>query len=135
MKEVLVMTNEEQIKSILTELMRDEVKAIYLFGSYATGNSKPTSDIDICVLTGRNILKRVKEELLSNSSRGMAISLFWDLPPAIRYRVLKEGKLLYEKDEIGLQRVKVDTLRSYLDIQPLIKKHCVRVLGMVKENV
>lgn len=135
MKEALIMEYEEQIKPILGELMRDEVEAIYLFGSYARGNAKPTSDIDICVLTGRNIPKQVKEEILSNSSRGVDISIFWDLPPTIRFRVLKEGKLLYKKDEIGLQRIKVDTLKSYLDIQPRIKKYCVRILGNVNEIV
>ena len=135
MKEVLIMGYKEQIKPILGELMGDEVEAIYLFGSYAKGNAKPTSDIDICVLTGREIPKQVKEEILSNSSRGIDISIFWDLPPTIRFRVLKEGKLLYKKDEIGLQRIKVDTLKSYLDIQPRIKKYCVRILGNVNENV
>jgi hypothetical protein len=135
MKEAVIMGSEEQLKPILGELMRDEVEAIYLFGSHARGNAKPTSDIDICVLTGRNIPKCLKEEILSNSSRRMDISIFWDLPPAIRFRVLKEGKLLYKKDEIRLQRIKVDTLRSYLDIQPMIKKHCVRILGLVNDNV
>ena len=135
MKEALIMEYEKQIKPILGELMRDEVEAIYLFGSYARGNAKPTSDRDICVLTGRNIPKQVKEEILSNSSRGVDISIFWDLPPTIRFRVLKEGKLRYKKDEIGLQRIKVDTLKSYLDIQPRIKKYCVRILGNVNETV
>lgn len=135
MKEAVIMGSEEQLKPILGELMRDEVEAIYLFGSHARGNAKPTSDIDICVLTGKNIPKRVKEEILSNSSRRMDISIFWDLPLTIRFRVLKEGKLLYKKDEIRLQRIKVDTLRSYLDIQPMIKKHCVRILGLVNDNV
>ena len=46
-----------------------EVGAIYLFGSYARGNIKPFSDIDICVVTERNISKEVEEEILSNSSK------------------------------------------------------------------
>ncbi len=137
MKEALIKMGEEQLqlKPILGELMREEVEAIYLFGSHARGNAKPTSDIDICVLTVRNISKRVKEEILSNSSRRIDISIFWDLPPTIRFRILKEGKLLYKKDEIELQRIKVDTLRSYLDVQPMIIKHCVRILGWMNENV
>lgn len=129
MKKALVTGSEEQIKLIVDELRRDEVEAIYVFGSYAKGNAKPISDIDISVITKRNIPKNIKEEILSNSSRNIDISIFWDLPPTIRFRVLKEGKLLYKRDEIALQRVKVATLKSYLDIQPMIKRHCIHILS------
>ena len=120
---------KEQIKPIVDELSGIEVEAIYLFGSYAKGNAKPISDIDICVLTKKNITKNIKENILSNSSKKIDISIFWDLPPTLRFRVFKEGKLLYKKDEISLQRVKITTLKSYLDIQPMIKRHCIRILG------
>ena len=33
-----------------------------------------------------------------------------------------------KRDKIALQRVKVATLKSYLDIQPMIKRHCIRIL-------
>jgi len=130
MKKMLIRDIKEWIKLIMNELRsNDEVEAIYLFGSYAKGNAKPISDIDICVLTKRNIPTRVKEEILSNSSKNIDISIFWDLPPTIRFRVFKEGKLLYKRDGIALQRVKVATLKSYLDIQPMIKRHCVHILS------
>jgi len=130
MKKMLIRDIKEWIKLIMNELRsNDEVEAIYLFGSYAKGNAKPISDIDICVLTKKNIPTRVKEEILSNSSKNIDISIFWDLPPTIRFRVFKEGKLLYKRDGIALQRVKVATLKSYLDIQPMIKRHCVHILS------
>ena len=114
---------------VIDELKKNEVEAIYLFGSGVKGSVKPFSDIDICVLTDRDIPKKVKEEILSNSSKKIDISIFWDLPPMIQFRVLKEGKILYKKDDLTLQRVKADTLKSYLDVQPMIKRHCFRILG------
>ncbi len=90
---------------------------------------KPFSDIDICVITKRNIPKKVKEEILSNSSKKIDISIFWDLPPVMRFRIIKEGKLLYKKDDLKLQRIKIDTFKSYLDFQPIIKKHCYHIIG------
>ena len=120
--------NLERIKPIIDELKKEEVQAIYLFGSHAKGNARPTSDIDICVITRKNIPKRVKEEIMSNSSRHIDISLFWDLPQTIRFRVFREGKPLYAKDELLLQRIKVATLKSYLNIQPMIKTYCTHVL-------
>jgi hypothetical protein len=124
----------KEIEPIVEELKREEVQAIYLFGSHAKGSAGPTSDIDICVITNKDILKSVKEEIMSNSSKNIDVSLFWDLPPIIRFRVFQEGKPLYTKDELSLQRLKVDTLKSYLDIHPMIKRHCAHVFK-VSENV
>jgi len=126
--------NLQKIKPIIDELKREEVQAIYLFGSHAKGNARPTSDIDICVIANKNVTKSVKGEIMANSSRNIDISIFWDLPPVIRFRVFRDGKPLYAKDELSLQRIKVDTLKSYLDIQPMIKRHCARVLK-VNKNV
>jgi len=120
--------NLNKIKSVVDELKREEVQAIYLFGSYAKGNARPSSDIDICVITEKKIPKSAKEEIMSNSSKNIDISLFWDLPQTIRFRVFREGGLLYAKDELSLQRLKVATLKSYLDIQPMIKRYCTHVL-------
>ena len=120
--------NLNKIKSVVDELKREEVQAIYLFGSYAKGNARPSSDIDICVITEKKIPRSAKEEIMSNSSKNIDISLFWDLPPVIRFRVFREGRLLYAKDKLSLQRLKVATLKSYLDIQPMIKKYCTHVL-------
>lgn len=79
---------EELIKKVVKELKKiKEVKAIYLFGSYAKGTEKPISDIDICVITEKNISRGKKEEIVSNSGRKIQISLFWDLPVFVRYNV------------------------------------------------
>ncbi len=127
---LLILIYSMAIDGIVNELKKNKkVDAVYLFGSYAKGNAKPFSDIDICVITERGVSKKVKEEILSHSSKKIDISMFWELPLMIRFRVIKEGKLLYKKDEIKLQRVKVDTLKSYLDIQPMIKRHCSMALG------
>ena len=45
-----------------------EVKTIILFGSYARNEQKPLSDIDICVITGKNISESKKSEISSHAS-------------------------------------------------------------------
>jgi predicted nucleotidyltransferase len=138
MKGSVTSSKEDNLKKIkpiiIDELKREEVQAIYLFGSQVKGNAGPTSDIDICVITRKNIPRSVKEKIMSNSSMHIDIPLFWDLPPVIRFRVFKEGKPLYAKDELSLQRIKVDTVKSYLDIQPMIRRFCAHVFR-VSENV
>lgn len=122
--------DEAVLAHVVRELKRlDEVKAAYLFGSQITGKAKEYSDVDICVLTKPEITKNMREGILSNSSRDMDISMFWDLPPNIRMRVIKEGRLLFEKDELLLHRAKVKTIRQYLDFKPLLARHLARVLS------
>ncbi len=103
-----------------------EVVSIYLFGSYARGREKPFSDIDICVIADRDA---DRDAILSNSSRKIDLSIFHDLPLTMRFRVLKEGKLLFLRDELRLHRITVATIKEYLDFKPHIVRRTERVLG------
>jgi len=114
--------------SIVEELKGKAVLAVYLFGSHARGVAGPTSDLDICVITETDISRQEEEEIMGNSSRRIDIVLFWDLPPVIGFRVLREGKPLYIRDELALHRIKVKTLHTYLDMQPMIRRYCDRLL-------
>ena len=57
------------------------------------------------------------------------LSIFHDLPMSMRFRVIKEGKLLLSRDELKLHRIIVATIRSYLDFKPHIMRRTGRVLG------
>lgn len=110
-------------EKLLKELKRmKEVKAIYLFGSHAAGKATPVSDIDICVITDRNIPKDKKAEITSCSGNKLDVSIFWDLPIMIRYRVLKEGKSLFEREKEFLHSITMATIREYLDFKPVIER-------------
>ncbi len=104
-----------------------DVISIYLFGSYARGREKPSSDIDICVITDKHANR---DEILSNSSKKIDISIFHELPLTMRFRVIKEGKLLFSRDELKLHRIIVATIRSYLDFKPHIIRRTEQVLGV-----
>ncbi len=119
----IFMKIEDVVKSIKGE---KGVEAVYLFGSRASGKQKPYSDTDICVITGKGAKK---EKILSNSSKSIDTSIFWDLPLSIRFRVIKEGKPLYVKNKMKMQRVEAETVLSYLDFKPLLERHLSRFLG------
>ena len=104
------------------------VEAIYLFGSCAKGKAKPFSDIDICVVT-RRISESKKSEILSISSKKIDTSIFWDLPPAIQYRVIKEGKPLFIGNELFLHRVRVGAISRYLDFKPVLERRFNRMIA------
>ena len=106
------------------------VIAVILFGSVARNEQKPFSDIDICIVTDRTITDEEKAELAGYSSPSVEISFFHDLPVAIRYRAIKEGKILYCRDSLALRRVMKDTIRIYLDFQPVLRRYALHALGI-----
>jgi predicted nucleotidyltransferase len=113
---------EKELKKTVEELKKIKaVKAIYLFGSYAAGKQLPFSDIDVCII-GDKISKKERSEIFSSGSKKIQISIFDELPIYIKFRVLKEGKLLFNKDEEFLHRITFSTVKEYLDFQPLLRR-------------
>jgi len=104
------------------------VIAVILFGSHATKKAGPLSDIDLCIVGDRALTEHQKNELLSFGSRINELSLFWDLPLTIRFRIIRDGIILYCENPELLHRITVDTVRMYLDIEPLIRKHSLAVI-------
>jgi len=46
------------------------------------------------------LTEREKEDFFSNSAPGYDLSLFQDLPLNIHYRVFRDGKVLFCRDEM-----------------------------------
>jgi hypothetical protein len=123
--------DDAALRAVLEELcINDSVIAIILFGSVARGQARPISDIDLCIITKRDIPETEESDLISYGSEKIDVSLFWNLPPTIRFRVIKEGKTLFCRDPLAYHRIKVDTVREYLDTAPLIRKYCLHTLGI-----
>lgn len=83
------------ISEVIERIPKQGVHAVYLFGSRARGTARPTSDIDLCLITDPGLSRDQKETFHSFGSRDIQVSLFWDLPPAVRIRVLRDGLLLW----------------------------------------
>jgi len=118
------------VAGVIRDIPKDGVIAILLFGSHATGRAGPLSDIDLCIVTEEPPSGEEKDLLLSHASRTLSISLFEDLPPAVRFRVMKEGVILWGTPDLRLQRIKVRTIRSYLNVKPLLERHAGKILGV-----
>jgi predicted nucleotidyltransferase len=125
---------QNKLRTILARLKSiSQVKAIYLYGSYARNEQRQTSDMDICIITDKNISASQKSKILSNTNKETDLTLIWDLPSSIAVRVFREGKLLYERpdSELFLQRAKKETLKNYLDLKPMLERYTKRILGVV----
>jgi predicted nucleotidyltransferase len=107
---------------------KDGIIAIFLYGSVSRGEGKPMSDIDLCIVTGKGISRAEKERILVHASPNLDLTLFWDLPLPIRFRVLKEGRLLWGEEGLELHRIRRSTLRCYREIGRMIRRHERRML-------
>ena len=117
---------------LIEEVKKDkDVIAVYLFGSYARGESH--RDIDICLVL-KPVRKKYSKIFLSEKKLKYLknfeydIQIFQQLPLYIRHRVLKEGKLLYSKgDEI--YDVAFLTIKEYEDFKPIYESYLEEVMN------
>ena len=118
----------EELKPLLSKIKKvPEVVAVYLFGSHARGEARETSDIDICIIT-KDIDFEREAEVANWAPPNVDVSFFKRMSLPFRFRVFKEGKELYVRDESLLGRIKFRTVKEYLDFQPVFEKMCEAAL-------
>lgn len=78
---VTVADTDERLAKVLAELRKmTAVKAVYLFGSHATGRATPLSDTDLCVVTRPKIRRAGKTDIASLSGGTIDVSLWTSGP-------------------------------------------------------
>jgi len=111
------MSAPSQVDRLLHRAASDsDVLAVMLFGSVARGEASTRSDLDVClVLRGP---QRTRHELAAKrlaylGEVDLDVHVFQALPLYIRTRVLKEGRVLFCRDEDALYEVAFVTIRAF----------------------
>ena len=118
---------------------RREIQAGYVFGSGATGRTRPDSDLDVAVLLGKPLdpARSVDYRLKLMTDLGAAlhrsdiqIVILNHATPLLAHRVLSRGKLVFERSAAARVRFQVRTAARYADLVPMfetqiryLKKH------------
>lgn len=111
----------KKYKEILNELKNNSlIEAIIIFGSYSTNNVKPLSDLDVCILTKKNISKNDKRNILSFGDEFLDLSLFEELPLSLQFKILNEGKVFYSN--INLLNLKNKVTNNWFDFRVGLNK-------------
>jgi predicted nucleotidyltransferase len=126
-----MMDVSRQLERLLSAVQADrDVLAVILFGSAARGEQTPASDVDVClVLASRKYtplaLSRKKLAYLKQGT--LDVHLFQQLPLYIRRRVLKEGKVLFERDTDALYELAFRTAQAFEDFKPIYQTYLAEV--------
>lgn len=121
--------NEKFVENLKRD---DDILAVILFGSYARNEARKESDIDVCI-----VLKDKEHEKLSQKEMDymslvdderVQVHIFQNLPIFIRIRVLKEGKMIFCKDEDTLYDIAFRTIKEFEAFKKYYKDYLNSIL-------
>ena len=107
-----------------------EVLAALLFGSRARGDATSGSDYDVCLVLAAepsSDLAATHKRLEYLMESDLDLVLFHQLPLHIRSRVLKEGVILFVRDEESLYALAIRTARAFEDFRHIYREYLDQV--------
>ena len=119
---------EQRIADVFTP--RSDVMAVYLFGSTARGTARVGSDIDIAVLFDSPPPRAlggprfvVEGELEQALGRPVDLVVLNNAPVDLRARVLRDGRLLVERNPSARIAFEVRTRNEAFDLEPILARY------------
>jgi hypothetical protein len=110
-----------------------QVAYALLFGSNATDRGTSFSDIDIAIglrpgaRLERQAIGRLVSDLERVTRQTVDLVLLNEAPPAVAYRVFRDGRLVFEADHESMVQGKARAMLEYLDFQP-VEQLCARAV-------
>jgi predicted nucleotidyltransferase len=122
---------EARLREFLTaNAEREGIAAAYLFGSMARGTAGPGSDVDVGVLylqdpplTLAGMGFRLEGEIEGLLGVPAQVVVLNRAPVDLVVRVLRDGKLLVDRDRPKRIRFEVKTRFEFLDLEPYLKQY------------
>lgn len=117
---------EQRLRQLLATAPADVVAA-YLFGSVARGQARSGSDVDVGVLFREGLrarladpASRLQDELAAILERPVQVVALNNAPPDLLHRVLRDGRILLDRDRHARIRFEVKARNEYFDLRPVL---------------
>lgn len=101
----------------------------YLFGSYGRNQPHAHSDVDVAVLlTAEADCFEIRLQIMADLStilqrNDIDVVILNQAPLVLAYRVIRDGRLLSCRSQTQRVKFVAETMVTYLDFQPLVKRH------------
>lgn len=93
----------EKIKRDLEVLTdRRDVLAVLLYGSQASGDSTPRSDVDICIVAPEADREALFRAILRHVREPYDVKIFESLPMYLKIQVIRNHVVVYARDILDL---------------------------------
>jgi len=106
------------------------VVAVYLFGSVARGDARQASDVDLAVLLGEDPPRTLDglgldlaDELQAELGAPVQVVVLNTAPCDLTHRVLRDGRLLVDRDPSARIRFEVRARNEYFDLKPVLDRY------------
>lgn len=125
---------QEMLDRMIETAKKDElVLAVLLFGSAARGERSATSDLDVCLVlepNGYTPLHLSEKKLEYLAAFDADIQVFQQLPIYMKQRALRDGKVLFCRDEDLLYQMAFDVIREYSDYEHIYREYLLEVANV-----
>ena len=121
----------DRIKTTLEDfgLRNPEILGVFVYGSWAKGLARESSDVDIAVLVepssvdegSLDLRLRYTVELESTLKKRVDLVLLNEAPPMLRHQIFRNGILIFERDRARVRRFIGDALVEFFDEIVLIE--------------
>jgi predicted nucleotidyltransferase len=120
----------DQLLSSVLASADDRLLAAYLFGSVARGMDSPSSDVDVGILlqtASSGELNGIRFALEGDLERALRqrtqVVVLNNAPPDLVHRVLRDGRLLLDRDRVARIRFEVRSRNEYFDLLPILNRY------------
>ncbi len=124
-------TTPQYLQSLIQKAAEDpDILAVVLFGSHARGEARADSDVDICLMLMPAVggAKAAFDKRLATMAEfNIDAHIYQYVPLYIRQRILKEGKLLFCRDEEKMYEIACQTITEFADYEHIYRDYLKEV--------
>ena len=114
---------EKVLNKHIDKIVHDyEIKLIYIFGSYAKGENRADSDLDIAMYFDREVDGFVKLDILDElvgifNREDIDLVILNNVDEVLKFQVIKYGKLVYMEDLVTKVTFESKVMSEYMDME------------------